>query len=95
MKNIEKFNQSYTDLVGALYDITEQINTGNDWDLIRENLSDVSEITTILKRMGETAVLEIGEQEAPENELIDAVDGKDSKSPKSDQGIGKFWRRDK
>lgn len=60
MKNIEMFNQSYTDLVEALYDLTQSIAKSNDWDEITNELDITNSITTILKRMGETTVLENG-----------------------------------
>lgn len=58
MLNAEMFNQSYTDLILILYDATGGIANELDWDKISEKLSIINDLTTIIKRMGETQILE-------------------------------------
>lgn len=58
-KNYRMFTQSYTDLIEVLSDLTYYINSANDINKIdNEDLEKVNIITTILKRMGETSVME-------------------------------------
>lgn len=58
-KNYRMFTQSYADLIEVLSDLTYYINSANDINKIdNEDLEKVNIITTILKRMGETSVME-------------------------------------
>lgn len=58
-KNYSMFTQSYADLIEVLSDLTYYINSANDINKIdNEDLEKVNIITTILKRMGETSVME-------------------------------------
>lgn len=59
MTNQEKFNESYSDLVDILYNLTGALSdAGNAKDINEEDLKLLSELTTNLKRMGESAILE-------------------------------------
>ena len=59
MTNREKFNESYSDLVNILYNFTDVLSSvKNTKDINEEDLKLLSEITTNLKRMGDTIVLE-------------------------------------
>jgi len=61
MTNQEKFNESYSDLVDILYNLTGALSElDNTNDINEEDLKLLGEITTNLKRMGDSVVLEKG-----------------------------------
>lgn len=68
MLNTEMFNQSYTDLILILYDATGSIAEESNWNEISEKLSVINDLTTIIKRMGETQILEINNNEPMEGD---------------------------
>lgn len=59
MSNRTKFLQSQADLITTLYDITGEIVESDDYKYIEENLILVDKLTTIIKRIGDTVVLEV------------------------------------
>lgn len=54
MTNQAKFDQSVTDLVDVLHDVTGEIREADDYEAIQTLLEMVDKLTTNLKRMGET-----------------------------------------
>lgn len=72
--NSDKVIASYSDLVNILYDLTSQTEQENDYIKIAENLDIIDKLSTILKRLGETNVLdkgvEIKSEEKEEGEMI-------------------------
>lgn len=61
------FNKSYTFLVEALYDISLDVKDSSTYEQMTESISLIGDLTTILKRMGETVVLEEIQEEGGEN----------------------------
>lgn len=58
MNNQQKFNQSCTDLINILYDLTGDMSIRTDYEEIVSDIEILDKLTTNLKRMGETTVLE-------------------------------------
>lgn len=58
MSNSQKISQSFSDLVDVLYDLTAAISQRTDYREIGEDMILVDKITTNLKRMAETGILE-------------------------------------
>ncbi|MEG2295905.1 MAG: hypothetical protein RSB96_04090 [Oscillospiraceae bacterium] len=60
MTNNAKFVESYSDLVAVLYNLTAQISEYTDYTQMLPDLDILDKLTTNLKRMSETLVLEVG-----------------------------------
>lgn len=91
MTNQQMMNESYTDLTETLYDLTQAINQAEDWVVLADYLELANSISTILKRMGETAVLEkVNDELIPaETEDIDElVKEKKTKTKKAIRKVG-------
>lgn len=58
MSNFQKISQSFSDLVDVLYDLTAAVSQRTDYAEIGEDMALVDKITTNLKRMAETGILE-------------------------------------
>ena len=63
MSNSQKISQSFSDLVDVLYDLTASISQRTDYREIGEDMVLVDKITTNLKRMAETGILENSSKE--------------------------------
>ena len=63
MSNSQKISQSFSDLVDVLYDLTAAISQRTDYREIGEDMILVDKITTNLKRMAETGILENSSKE--------------------------------
>lgn len=61
MQNYEKINEAYSSLSDILFDICAGANELNNYDQIDLALETADKISVILKRLGETAILEVGE----------------------------------
>lgn len=61
MQNYEKINEAYSSLSDILLDICSEANELNNYDQIDLALETADKISVILKRLGETAILEVGE----------------------------------
>lgn len=61
MQNYEKINEAYSSLSDILLDICAEANKLNNYDQIDLALETADKISVILKRLGETAILEVGE----------------------------------
>ena len=61
MQNYEKINEAYSSLSDILFDICAEANELNNYDQIDLALETADKISVILKRLGETAILEVGE----------------------------------
>lgn len=61
MQNYEKINEAYSSLSDILLDICAEANELNNYDQIDLALETADKISVILKRLGETAILEVGE----------------------------------
>lgn len=61
MQNYEKINEAYTALSDILLDVCAGANELNNYDQIDLTLETADKISVILKRLGETAILEVGE----------------------------------
>ena len=61
MQNYAKLNEAYASLSDILLDICAEANELNNYDQIDLALETADKISVILKRLGETAILEVGE----------------------------------
>lgn len=61
MQNYEKINEAYSSLSDILLDICAEANELNNYNQIDLALETADKISVILKRLGETAILEVGE----------------------------------
>lgn len=61
MQNYEKINEAYSSLSDILLDICAEANELNDYDQIDAALETADKVSVILKRLGETSILEVGE----------------------------------
>lgn len=61
MQNYEKINEAYSSLSDILLDICAEANKLNNYNQIDLALETADKISVILKRLGETAILEVGE----------------------------------
>lgn len=74
MTNNEKLVACYTDVLDTLYDYTgELVNSKNDLDT-ESILSIIERLTTNLKRIGETQIMEHVEEDVEENKNIEEVE---------------------
>lgn len=62
MTNREKFIKSYSSLISLLYDLTGDIEEEKDYSKIEESFPLLNDVTTVLKRMGDSIVLDTVEQ---------------------------------
>lgn len=71
MKNIEMIQMVYTDLMETLYDLGGELLEVKSNKYLGDTLNDMDKISVILKRLGETAVIEIDEESTEGQEQID------------------------
>lgn len=71
MKNIEMIQQVYTDLTETLFDLGGELLNVKSNNELGDTLNDMDKISVILKRLGETAVIEIDEEPIEGQEQID------------------------
>lgn len=71
MKNIEMIQQVYTDLTETLFDLGGELLNVKSNNELGDTLNDMDKISVILKRLGETAVIEIDEEPTKGQEQID------------------------
>lgn len=71
MKNIEMIQMVYTDLMETLYDLGGELLEVKSNKYLGDTLNDMDKISVILKRLGETAVIEINEEPTEGQEQID------------------------
>ena len=58
MTNFEKMQLCYTDVLDALCDLTNSLSQENDLDNFAEDLDLIDKASVILKRLGETQLIE-------------------------------------
>lgn len=81
MSNQEKFIQSYTDLIDILYDLTGAMQEQKDYEKMLPDIEMLDNLTTNLKRMGDTVVLNsIEEVENLKKKSIKEVDNKEGET---------------
>lgn len=81
MSNQEKFIQSYTDLIDILYDLTGEMQEQKDYNKMLPDIEILDKVTTNLKRMGDTVVLNsVEEVEKLEKKSIKEVDNKEGET---------------
>lgn len=74
MTNNEKLVACYSDILGTLYDYTgELVNAKND-DAVDSILGVVERLTTNLKRLGETQLVEIIEEDIEKDRNIEEAE---------------------
>lgn len=71
MKNIEMIQQVYTDLTETLFDLGGELLNVKSNNELGDTLNDMDKISVILKRLGETAVIEIDEEPTEGQEQTD------------------------
>lgn len=71
MKNIEMIQMVYTDLTETLFDLGGELLNVKSNNELGDTLNDMDKISVILKRLGETAVIEINEEPTEGQEQTD------------------------
>lgn len=63
MNNFEKLQLCYTDVLDTLCDLTNGLVQQNDLDAMRDDLELIEKTSVILKRLGETQIIESVEKD--------------------------------
>ena len=58
MTNFEKMQLCYTDVLNAMCDLTNTLATNNDLNTFADDLELIDKASIILKRMGDTVLIE-------------------------------------
>lgn len=94
MQNYEKINEAYSSLSDILLDICAEANELNDYDQIDAALETVDKVSVILKRLGETAILEVGEppeqpaEKVEEDIVVEKEEGNKDEREQRDDNSG-------
>jgi hypothetical protein len=59
MNEIKSWTQSMSQLVEVVADLTDQINSYNNYDKIDIDLESLDKLTVIIKRMGDTVITDV------------------------------------
>ena len=68
MTNFEKMQLCYTDVLDAMCDLTNSLSQENDLNNFMDDLDLIDKASVILKRMGETVLIEQTEEKVGGNE---------------------------
>lgn len=79
MKNIKMIQQIYTDLVETLCDISGDVVNAKTYEETDEILTTADKISVILKRLGETAIIEIDDKLIEDNNKEQPLDKNNTK----------------
>ena len=63
MTNMELLAQCYTDVLNSMADYTASLEADNKLEAMEEDMAVVEKLSVILKRIGETQVIEFVEQD--------------------------------
>lgn len=63
MTNMELLAQCYTDVLNSMADYTASLEADNKLEAMEEDMAVVEKLSVILKRIGETQVIELVEQD--------------------------------
>lgn len=75
MTNNEKLVACYSDILDTLYDYTGELTNAKNDDVVNDILGVVERLTTNLKRLGETQLVEIIEEDIEqEDKTIEEVE---------------------
>lgn len=94
MQNYEKINEAYSSLSDILLDICTEANELNDYDQIDAALETADKVSVILKRLGETAILEVGEppeqpaEKVEEDIVVEKEEGNKDEREQRDDNSG-------
>lgn len=94
MQNYEKINEAYSSLSDILLDICAEANELNDYDQIDATLETADKVSVILKRLGETAILEVGEppeqpaEKVEEDIVVEKEEGNKDEREQRDDNSG-------
>lgn len=67
MKNIEMIQEVYTELTETLWGASEEVINAKKYEQASEILDTMDKISVILKRLGETAIMELGDEPTESN----------------------------
>lgn len=70
MKKMNKLTQTQNNLIDIMYDLSNQMNEAKDYTKIDADMNTLNDLSTIVKRLGDTVVLEIPQPQNNE-ECID------------------------
>lgn len=68
MTNFEKMQLCYTDVLDAMCDLTNSLSQENDLNNFMDDLDLIDKASVILKRMGDTVLIEQTEEKVGGNE---------------------------
>lgn len=63
MTNMELLAQCYTNVLNSMADYTDSLEADNKLEALEEDIAIVEKLSVILKRIGETQVIELVEQD--------------------------------
>lgn len=63
MTNMESLAQCYTDVLNSMADYTASLEADTKLEALEEDMAVVEKLSVILKRIGETQVIELVEQD--------------------------------
>lgn len=74
MTNNEKLVACYSDILDTLYDYTGELTNAKNDDVVNDILGVVERLTTNLKRLGETQLVEIIEEDIEKDRNIEEAE---------------------
>lgn len=66
---MNKLTQTQNNLIEIMYDLSSQMNDAKDYSKIDADMETLNDLSTIVKRLGDTVMLDI-----PSQENIDKID---------------------
>ena len=67
---MNKLIQTQNNLIDIMYDLSIQMNEAKDYSKIDMDMSTLNDLSTIVKRIGDTVMLDIGMENNKEGEKI-------------------------
>ena len=72
MKKMNKLIQTQNNLIDIMYDLSNQMNESKDYTKIDADMNTLNDLSTIVKRLGDTVMLDIGIENNKEGEIKNA-----------------------
>lgn len=69
MKKMNKLTQTQNNLIDIMYDLSNQMNEAKDYTKIDADMNTLNDLSTIVKRLGDTVMLDISIENNREGEM--------------------------
>lgn len=69
---MNKLIQTQNNLIDIMYDLSNQMNESKDYTKIDADMNTLNDLSTIVKRLGDTVMLDIGIENNKEGEIKNA-----------------------